>query len=317
MELLKKNTNTVRLDQPSAHDYPLFLSPLRISRAVILILLSVLFLSHMTQLMSFEFPQLCKIFPIGWHRTFENSYIQTDLLEQRPIQEKISRLDCSTFDPSDLRLITFDVFAALMDLVPSLENGVMEAVPELRIDQARAIANDSMNGYGSYMNTSFTPEQTKGLEPFQFVIQSTLETSVINRGLTSLIPVGGEKFWRILEGWGNLIPRQNTKPVLAKLQHRYLLAPLSNGDKRTLAHAMNVLAPQVHMSRFIFSSDFPVAVFKPLAPIYSQVLFPNALCCTLIISYQLIWLCAGAEDLVNDFQYKHGEREGIILHILI
>merc|ERR1711998_743591 len=69
---------------------------------------------------------------------------------------------------------------------------------------------------------------------------------------------------------GNLVPWEGTALVLNELSAAgYEVAALSNGDAETLRTAWSVFkhAPASH----IFSSDFPVGSFKPLAPIYEQV----------------------------------------------
>jgi hypothetical protein len=42
--------------------------------------------------------------------------------------------DCSEFDPSQIKLVTFDVFAALMDLESSLLRNVAQTLPTLSSD---------------------------------------------------------------------------------------------------------------------------------------------------------------------------------------
>lgn len=74
----------------------------------------------------------------------------------------------------------------------------------------------------------------------------------------------------MLRAWSDLIPRNGTREALARLAPRFMIAPLSNGDRNTLTEATRVFLPDVKMS-YIFSSDYPVGVFKPLAPIYAQV----------------------------------------------
>jgi hypothetical protein len=47
-------------------------------------------------------------------------------------------LDCSTFDPKEVKLITFDVFAALMDTMASLTAAIERIAPGLQDDKVRA-----------------------------------------------------------------------------------------------------------------------------------------------------------------------------------
>jgi hypothetical protein len=46
-------------------------------------------------------------------------------------------LDCSTFDPKEVKLITFDVFAALMDTMASLTAAIERVAPGLQDDKVR------------------------------------------------------------------------------------------------------------------------------------------------------------------------------------
>jgi hypothetical protein len=90
-----------------------------------------------------------------------------------------------------------------------------------------------MDGYGSYMGKSFTPEQTRGLEPFQFVVRTTLAAALANLTLTAAIPHYGEAFEELIRSWGSLIPHPTTYSTLRTLNKSFMLAPLSNGDKGT------------------------------------------------------------------------------------
>eukprot|EP01104_Vermistella_antarctica_P008600 TRINITY_DN2159_c0_g3_i1.p1 TRINITY_DN2159_c0_g3~~TRINITY_DN2159_c0_g3_i1.p1 ORF type:complete len:305 (-),score=55.60 TRINITY_DN2159_c0_g3_i1:392-1306(-) len=177
--------------------------------------------------------------------------------------------NCSTFDPSKIKLVTFDVFAALMDLYTSLERSVPIAAPSLTSSQVGLMIDGMVSGYGAYEGSTFTTEETGGLEPFAYVANITVTALVEKMQLT----LSSTEFDALLNTWSDLIPWQGTQYTLNTLAAStdLELAPLSNGDADTLKQAMTIFAPQVNMS-YIFSSNFPVGAFKPQPVMYEQLL---------------------------------------------
>lgn len=182
-------------------------------------------------------------------------------------------LPCSSFDPSRIKLVTFDVFAALMDIFGSLERTIppMMAPAGVPAATARRFADDMVRAYGKYNNHKFTRAQTGGLEPFLYVANQSVTALVGQLGLQKAVPPGGPLFDRLVHSWGDLTPWPGTADALAKLAPHYRLAPLSNGNAETLRDATSVFAPRANMS-YIFSSNWPVGAFKPQPAMYEQLL---------------------------------------------
>jgi len=183
----------------------------------------------------------------------------------------ITPLDCRTFNASRIKLVTFDVFAALMDIYSSLYRNVPQAAPFLNSSQAQYFANQMVAMYAAYVNHVFTTAETRGMEPFDYVAEKSITSIVQQMHLEVKIPVNGTVFRDLVATWGNLIPWQGTTEVLTQLAQRgFQLAPLSNGDFVTLSRATSIFRPGANMS-FIFSSDFPVGAFKPQPAMYAQL----------------------------------------------
>ena len=175
-------------------------------------------------------------------------------------------LPCSTFDSKRIKLVTFDVFAALMDLDTSLKKNIAEIVPSLNRSEVDSIAEEWEAAYASYAGTVFI-ESVTGPSPFLWVLETSL-TEILN---TMTIVVSKEQFTALVDSWGHLIPWADTASVLTQIYNAgFKLATLSNGDVGTLKTAMQVFAPNVTFS-YYFSSDFPIGAFKPDEAMYNQV----------------------------------------------
>eukprot|EP00049_Salpingoeca_infusionum_P022613 m.7762 g.7762 ORF g.7762 m.7762 type:complete len:266 (+) comp5286_c0_seq1:64-861(+) len=182
-------------------------------------------------------------------------------------------IDCAIFDKTKIKLVTFDVFAALFDIVSSLDRNIPKVIPGLSPHVAEQIRNRMLSGYGSYAGHVFSYTETNGQEPFVFVSQTSTASIVKALGLEKQIPLNSTQFQALAHTWEDLIPWEGTLDALAKLKAtgRFMLAPLSNGDAHTLTAATQAFAPKVPMNT-VFSSNFPVGVFKPQAAIYEQLL---------------------------------------------
>eukprot|EP01031_Cornospumella_fuschlensis_P024736 gene24736-29889_t len=173
---------------------------------------------------------------------------------------------CADFNPKTVKLITFDVFAALMDLETSLIGSVKTILPDLDDKSVTKLVQDWEGGYSSYAGTVFDISVT-GPQPFQWMLNSTLTETLSKQKLT----VTDFQFSALIKSWGNLTPWVNTKESLAKLYNAgYLIGALSNGDRDTLNRATSVFLPEVKFT-YIFPSDFPVGSFKPDVAMYKQL----------------------------------------------
>lgn len=181
-------------------------------------------------------------------------------------------LDCKTFDPKRIKLVTFDVFAALMDLETSLTKSVATILPTLSSKDVTSFVQQWEGAYSDQAGNSFDQAVT-GPSPFQFVLRGSLDDILSTMSLT----VTSEQYDALIYAWGELIPWENTAKVLQQVYAaNYTLGTLSNGDKETLARAMQVFAPNVQFTYF-FSSDFPVGAFKPDPAMYRQLPATSAL----------------------------------------
>lgn len=176
-------------------------------------------------------------------------------------------ISCSQFDPKSIKLITFDVFAALMDLDTSLIVSVTKILPTWSSDQVKVFVSHWENAYGNLAGTVFD-ESVTGSQPFQWMLNTTL-TSILESMSSS---VTDDERVLLIQAWGILTPWVNTQEVLTQLYNaNFTLGALSNGDRGTLTTAMKVFLPAVKFT-YIFPSDFPTAgSFKPDAAMYHQI----------------------------------------------
>jgi FMN phosphatase YigB (HAD superfamily) len=183
-----------------------------------------------------------------------------------------AQLPCSSLDASRIRLVTFDVFAALMDTLPSLKADLGSIAPFLTSAQVGVIIKNWVHDYGAVQGQAFTRAQTGGAEPFPFFFQRSLAASLASLGLTDRIPTGSTLFLDMYRSWGNLAPRPATLDALrAVAGSGRLVAALSNGDTDTLHRAMAPIAARGVAIQQPFSSDWPVGSFKPHGSMYDQI----------------------------------------------
>jgi FMN phosphatase YigB (HAD superfamily) len=168
---------------------------------------------------------------------------------------------------SKIKLLSFDMFAALMDLYSSLNVNIAEILPNLSTNQVETLTNNWVDGYGSYGNYIFD-ENVTGPYPFQWMLNDTLTTALNNMNLE----VTSSEFVELTQSWGDLIPWQGTTYTLTTLYNAGInIAPLSNGDSDTLTRDWKAFEPATDPYT-IFSSDFPVGAFKPQPSMYAQVI---------------------------------------------
>ncbi len=87
---------------------------------------------------------------------------------------QVHAMNCSTFNPKSITAVTFDVFAALMSTATSLSSSIDTLIPSLNASQTEAFLGDWFDAYGNAFGKTFTLEETNGLEPFQYVIRTSL-----------------------------------------------------------------------------------------------------------------------------------------------
>jgi HAD superfamily hydrolase (TIGR01493 family) len=178
-------------------------------------------------------------------------------------------IPCSSINVSALRVLTFDLFGALMLTESSLQLNIAALLPSLSAVDVEKFADMWGDAYASYFGKSFPPSLTH--QPFLWVIRSSLVQILGSFGLSNAVSEGSATFNSLVSTWGNLQPRPGVTEVLSKLSKKYQLGLLSNGDTNTLQTALRVFPPSVNVS-LILSSDYPVNCFKPCPAMYAQAL---------------------------------------------
>jgi len=181
-------------------------------------------------------------------------------------QHPQTTLECSQFDASKIKLVTFDVFAALTLLQESLTENVATLLPQLTPDQVTNFVGEWLDVYESNLGHNFSLSVT-GPEPFRWMLNTSLPQILLDNGVTS---IESQTYDALINSWGNLIPRSDAKFTLMKLTSAgFRVAPLSNGDTFTISQAFSAFAPEV-LPSYYFSSNFPVMCFKDCEGIYQQ-----------------------------------------------
>ncbi|CAF1342734.1 unnamed protein product [Adineta ricciae] len=176
---------------------------------------------------------------------------------------------CPSLNVSTIRLITFDLFGALMLTKSSLQSNIAELLPSLSSSDVERFTNIWVEAYVSYFGKSFPRSQTH--QPFLWVIHSSLLQILESLKLSTIVPEDSFTFKSLMKTWSNLQPRPGVVKVLSKLSKKYQLGLLSNGDKDTLQTALRIFPSSVNISS-IFSSDYPINCFKTCSAMYAQVL---------------------------------------------
>jgi len=183
-------------------------------------------------------------------------------------------LDCKSFDSREIRLVTFDVFAAMMDTESSLVNSVYSLLSKalgVSFSVSQDIAYEWLESYGNYAGHVFTVNATNGEQPFLWLIKTNLPTILHKYNVN--VSTSSQLFQNLIDAWGVLTPwpqTQNSILRVASARPDIAFATLSNGNVNTLRHAVSSL-PNVPFSSF-FSSDWPVGAFKPNIAMYLQLL---------------------------------------------
>ena len=179
----------------------------------------------------------------------------------------------SLSSPGSLRLVTFDVFAALMETKASLENATAAAIPSA--SSPSTIVDSWVSCYGSYAGITFDPASFTP-QPFPWIVRHCLWQALNASGLGASDGPGTASFEALAVAWSTLTPWSGTADALRALAAAGLrLGALSNGDRATLSNATAVFLPGVPFWR-VFPSDYPVGAFKPAGAMYQQVMLAVA-----------------------------------------
>jgi 2-haloacid dehalogenase len=182
--------------------------------------------------------------------------------------------DCSTFDARAIKLVSFDVFAALMDTPGSLLTSVAPILARFGVDghdpRLQQFVEGMLDGYSGYANHTFSRAETGGDEPFQYVTNTSLVALIHSMQLP--IPVDSPSFVDLLACWSQLQPWPGVASTLAVVANAGIqVAPLSNGAAFILKQAWISAFPAIPLHS-VFSSDWPVGAFKPQPAMYQQLL---------------------------------------------
>jgi 2-haloacid dehalogenase len=174
-------------------------------------------------------------------------------------------IDCVSYRLRDVKLITFDVFAALMDTPTALRNAVFAALgSELGVSGVDALVTCWITEYSNHAGEEFNATVT-GPTPFQWVARDGLAKCLAQAGALDAHPPGSAAFEGLAgSAWRQLSPWPGTGEVLERLNRRWPLATLSNGDAATLRAATRAaFEPAGVTFSAHYSSDAPVLAFKP------------------------------------------------------
>lgn len=180
-------------------------------------------------------------------------------------------VDCAAFDLRNVKLITFDVFAALMDTPTALRNAGYAALgSELGASGVDALVTCWIADYASYAGKTFNAT-LHGTTPFVWVSRDGLAKCLAQAGALDAHPPGSAAFEALAgSAWRQLTPWPGTGEVLERLNRRWPLATLSNGDAATLRVATRAaFEPAGVTFSTHYSSDDPVMAFKPHPAMYA------------------------------------------------
>mmetsp|Transcript_7136 Transcript_7136/g.11343 ORF Transcript_7136/g.11343 Transcript_7136/m.11343 type:complete len:274 (+) Transcript_7136:1143-1964(+) len=182
-------------------------------------------------------------------------------------------------DRCQYKLITFDLFAALVDLKASLYRSAGEILGE-EIDNATKtnIVTAWISSYSTLKDINslarvpgmvFNLEKYNTTERFVFMLYETLDAALRQHDL----PLSVTTRTRLVQSFGDLSPLPGVTKVLVELSksNNYKLAILSNGDNDTLTRAVKVFEDAGVVFHYILGSSVP-QVFKPEHAMYEQAL---------------------------------------------
>jgi len=184
---------------------------------------------------------------------------------------------------SNIKVITFDLFAALMDTGTSVINNVNRITRNyLTTEEANHLAEGWLEHYGmtfwEYNALARDPNmQFAEKNVFHLMLQVGLDHLVKKMNIDSRLPQSVRQ--ELYQAWGNLTPWPKTAHVLSQLRNmtnpdgskRFKLGVLSNGDRDTLSNATKIFQStnNFQFDYIIGSSDS--GLFKPDPLFYEMV----------------------------------------------
>lgn len=174
-------------------------------------------------------------------------------------------LNCSDFNPKKIKLITFDVYGALMNTMDSLYQQarllVPHAIPDNKVNQ---IIDCWMDHYAEAKHV----DAKKFNDPFDDFLRIGIVQCLSKFNLDWLLTK--EKIDAFMNIWTKLKPWNVTVATLEKLTSKGIkIGIMSNGSTNSLSQLIKNSMPSVNFS-YIFASTVPKA-FKPNVAVYKQV----------------------------------------------
>lgn len=161
------------------------------------------------------------------------------------------------------KLITLDVYSALLDVEGSLLPAVAAAFPEADEATRRGLVREWRRLQLEY--TLIATLLDRGHVPFRVVTEQALRVAAYRLGMT----LPEDHVPPLVGAWEALQPWPDAKPALARLREGpWELALLSNGDRDMLERAAQALEVPVD---HIFSAE-EAGVYKPHRDIYRMPL---------------------------------------------
>ncbi|KAL0477698.1 haloacid dehalogenase [Acrasis kona] len=194
----------------------------------------------------------------------------------------VGLVGCST-NVTEIKVISFDVFGALMNLDKSLIRNIHNIVGDYITDsQVEALADEWAEHYGNTFwqyNSIIKNPAVKPADPnlFRLMLETGLHHILKKMNISEKIP--RELQAKLHQCWGDLIPWENTGETLKFIHslknkdgsRRFKLSILSNGDRETLVNASKIFKTQ-----FGFEFDYilgfsDAGIFKPEPNFYKVV----------------------------------------------
>ncbi|KAL9647064.1 hypothetical protein ABK040_016538 [Willaertia magna] len=214
------------------------------------------------------------------HRTISNNNNNDKVVNKNNFKRTING---KRFDPTKIKIITFDLFAALMDTGTSVIQNINQLTKGYLTDkESQDLAIGWLTHYGEtfwqYNSLLRDPEMTFGNKnTWKLMLETGLNYLIKKLNLEKKLPLTIRN--QLYSVWGKLIPWPNTGIVLTKLRNmtnvdgskRFLFGTLSNGDYDTLVNATKIFKDQNNFNfDYIFGST-NTNYFKPDPTFYAIV----------------------------------------------
>eukprot|EP00929_Paragymnodinium_shiwhaense_P107335 TRINITY_DN7342_c0_g2_i1.p1 TRINITY_DN7342_c0_g2~~TRINITY_DN7342_c0_g2_i1.p1 ORF type:complete len:305 (-),score=67.83 TRINITY_DN7342_c0_g2_i1:279-1193(-) len=193
-------------------------------------------------------------------------------------------------DFSEVEVVTFDFYAALMDTVASLQDSAVTILAadtttkDFTRSEVEKFVGHWASQYSGYVGVVNALQQNSALawgdkDLFKMMLNITLEYSCAKQALDLKL----ETKQKLIESWKHLRPWQNTAKMLRALhaarkpdgQRRFRLAALSNADREFLQGGCADLEAEagVKFDAYLGCDDLGVGgvcLFKPAPAFYNQ-----------------------------------------------